>query len=260
VFQRISRRIRDQINLLRARSDLVLCDLLDAKLVEAVLKEEGYRYRDRIYSPLITLWTFLNQVLSVDDCCLKAVAYLIPHRTACGLKPCSAETDSYCKARQRLPLRIVTRLVRLIAASLEQPIPKSWLWKGWAVFLVDSTTVSMPDTAKNQKMFPQPNTQAPGLGFSIARVVAIISLATGVIRDLAIGPYKGKKTDETALLRELLDRFKGGEILLEDRYSASYFGIVLLAQRGVDDLFQIHQLGKNDFRRGKRLGISDHIV
>lgn len=260
MFQRTSQRIRDQINFLRARSDLAFGDLLDAKLVEEVLKEEGYRYRDRIYSPLVTLWTFLNQVLSADHCCLKAVACLIVHRTTRGLEPCAAETGSYCKARQRLPLGIITRLFRRIVASLEQPIPKTWLWKGRTVLLVDGTTVSMPDTAENQKAFPQPNSQAPGLGFPIARVVAIISLATGVMRDLAIGPYKGKKTGEPALLRELLDRFKGGEILLGDRYFASYFGIALLTQRGVDGLFRMHQLRKYDFRRGKRLGISDHIV
>jgi hypothetical protein len=85
-------------------------------------------------------------------------------------------------------------------------------------------------------------------------VVAIISLATGVLRDLAIGHYKGKETGETALLRELLDCLKEGEIPLGDRYFASYFGIAFLAQRGVDSLFRMHQLCKYDFSRGKWLG------
>jgi hypothetical protein len=260
VFKRTSQRIRDQINLLRARSDLAFCDLLDAKLVGEIVEEEGYRYRDRVYTPLVTLWTFLNQVLSLDHCCVKAVACLIAHRTARGQKPCSAETSSYCKARQRLPLGVIARLVRRIASNVGRHIPAAWLWKGREVLLVDGTTVSMPDTPENQRVFPQPRTQATGLGFPIARVVAIISLATGVIRDLAVGPYKGKETGETALLRELLGRFKGGEILLGDRYFASYFGIALLTQIGVDGLFRMHQLRKYDFRRGKRLGISDHIV
>ena len=229
-------------------------------MVAEVLKEEGYCYRDRIYNPLVTLWTFLTQVLSLDHCCLKAVACLIAYRAAHGQEPCSAETGSYCKARQRPPLGVVSRLVRRTAATLEQRAPKSWLWKGREVLLVDGTTVSMPDTPENQEAFPQPRSQAPGLGFPIARLVAIISLASGVIRDLAIGPYQGKETGETALLRELLDRLKGGEVLLGDRYFASYFGISLLAQRDVDGLFRMHQLRKYDFRRGKRLGIRDHIV
>jgi hypothetical protein len=245
---------------LRSGPQFPFSDLLDAELVQEVLREEGVRYRERIYTPLVTLWTFLTQVLSLDHCCLKAVACLIAHRTARGLEPCSPETGSYCKARQRLPLGVVARLVRRIASALDRRAPASWLWKGREVLLVDGTTVSMPDTPKNQRAFPQSRSQASGLGFPIARVVAIIGLATGALRDLAIGPYKGKETGETALLRELLDRLKGGEVLLGDRYFSSYFGLTLLLRRGVDGLFRMHQLRKYDFRRGRRLGISDHIV
>jgi hypothetical protein len=98
------------------------------------------------------------------------------------------------------------------------------------------------------------------LGFPIARLVALISLATGAVADLAIGPYKGKETGETALLRALLNRLKAGDVLLGDRVFASYFGIALLALRGVDGLFRMHQRRKFDFRRGRRLGVKDHVV
>jgi hypothetical protein len=258
--QSTARRIRDQINLLRDQPQLPFSDLLDAEMVEEVLQEQGVRYRDRIYSPLVTLWTFLSQVLSVDHCCRKAVAGLIAYRTARGQEPCSAETGSYCKARRRLLVGVIISLVRRIALAIDERAPEGWLWKRREVVLVDGSTFSMPDTPKNQEAFPQAKTQARGLGFPIARMVAIISLATGVLRDLAIGPYKGKETGETALLRQLLDRLKGGEVLLGDRYFASYFGIASLLERGVDGLFRMHQLRKYDFRRGKRLGISDHVV
>ena len=72
--QSICRRIRDQINLLRDQPHLPFSDLLDADLVGEVLGEEGVHYRERIFSPLVTLWTFLTQVLSLDHCCRKAVA------------------------------------------------------------------------------------------------------------------------------------------------------------------------------------------
>ena len=258
--QSTRRRIRDQVNLLRDQPQLPFSDLLDADLVEEVLVEQGVPYRDRIFSPLVTLWTFLTQVLSLEHCCRQAVACLIAYRTARGQEPCSADSGSYCKARQRLPLGVIISLVRRTAGVIDERLPEGWLWKRREVLLVDGSTFSMPDTPENQRAFPQARTQAPGLGFPIARVVAIISLATGVLRDLAIGPYKGKETGETALLRHLLDRLKGGEVLLGDRYFASYFGIASLVGRGVDGLFRMHQLRQYDFRRGKRLGISDHIV
>ena len=51
-------------------------------------------WKDRIYSPLVTLWVFLGQVLSADHSCRSAVARLIAHRIAQGLYPCSAEGSS----------------------------------------------------------------------------------------------------------------------------------------------------------------------
>ena len=65
----------------------------------------------------------------------------------------------------------------------------------------------MPDTEKNQTEFPQQRGQKPGCGFPIARAVTIVSLATACIIDLAIGPYRGKETGESALLRMMLATF-----------------------------------------------------
>jgi hypothetical protein len=48
--------------------------------------------------------------------------------------------------------------------------------------------------------------------------------------------------------------------VLGDRVFASYFGIAGLSRRGVDGLFRMHQSRKFDFRRGRRLGIEDHVV
>ncbi len=180
--QSICRRIRDQINLLRDQPHLPFSDLLDADLVGEVLGEEGVHYRERIFSPLVTLWTFLTQVLSLDHCCRKAVACLIAYRTARGQDPCSADSGSYCKARQRLPIGVITGLVHRTAQALEERVPEDWLWKRRETLMVDGSTVSMPDTPENQQAFPQARTQASGVGFPIARVVAIISLATGVLR------------------------------------------------------------------------------
>ena len=122
------------------------------------------------------------------------------------------------------------------------------------------STASMPDTPRNQKAFPQSTSQGIGLGFPLVRFVVIISLAVGVIRDLALGPYKGKETGETALFRTLLNSLAAGEILLGDRYFSSFFMLAELRQREIDGLFRMHQRRKFDFRRGRRLGTEDHIV
>ena len=107
---------------------------------------------------------------------------------------------------------------------------------------------------------PAVGSQGIGLGFPLARLVVLISLATGVVLDLALGPYRGKETGETALFRKLLKQIEAGEIVLGDRTFASFFGIAGLKDRGADGLFRMHQMRKFDFRRGRRLGVEDHVV
>ena len=81
-----------------------------------------------------------------------------------------------------------------------------------------------------------------------------------MLAGLALGPYAGKKTGETALLRQLLDRFSPGDILLADRYYWSYFMMALLTELGIDFVTRAHQLRTVDFNRGRRLGRGDHVV
>lgn len=118
----------------------------------------------------------------------------------------------------------------------------------------------MPDTRANQHQYPQAKTQAVGIGFPIARCVAVISLATACVIDLAIGPYAGKQTGETALLRQIMNALVPKDIAVFDRYYCSFMVIVAMANQGVDVCCRKHQLRRSDFRRGKRLGKYDHLI
>jgi Transposase DDE domain len=260
VAQHIVRRVEEQAKALRNAEILPCRDLLDGEVVRSALAEEKLRFRVRTYTPVITLWTFLTQVLDPDHSCRKAVSSLIAFLVSQGQRAVSPDTSNYCKARKRLPLSFIVRLLRKTGELLRVKSQSTWLWKGRSVVMVDGSTASMPDTPANQRAFPQTRSQKPGLGFPLARFVATICLATGAVLDLAIGPYKGKRTGETSLLRTLLDRVKAGSILLGDRYFASYWGIAELAPRGIDGVFRMHQRRKIDFRRGRCLGSEDHRV
>ena len=102
--------------------------------------------------------------------------------------------------------------------------------------------------------------QKPGLGFPIARIVAVISYATAAILDLAIGPYAGEDSGEHALLRQLMHVFKPGDIAIGDKYYASFFLIGMLKKLEVDCVFTLHHGRHYDFRRGKKLGKRDHVT
>jgi len=217
---------------------------------------------DDVYTPALTLWAFLSQVLYLGPMrsCAAAVGRVIVLMIALGKKPCSDNTGAYCRARNKLPVAVLARLTTDVANRCEQQLPRRWLWKGRHVHLVDGTTTSMPDTPDNQQAFPQHGAQAQGVGFPIARMVVLLSLATAMVEAMAIGPYQGKETGETALLRELLAHLSAGDILLADRYYCSYFLIALLQELGVDFVVRLHQRRDYDFRRGRHLGPGDHIV
>jgi phosphatidylethanolamine-binding protein (PEBP) family uncharacterized protein len=201
-------------------------------------------------------------VLSADGSCREAAARLLAFLagqsgTEPGIDPA---TGPYCKARKRLPEKLVSGLARDSGQQLHRRHPSGALLGGRRVKVADGTTCSMPDTAANQKQWPQPKTQKPGLGFPLVRLVAVISLNCSAVLDVAMGPYAGKESGETALLRTILDSLEKDDVLLADRYYASYWMIALLLQRGVDSLFRQHQLRKIDFRTGQRLGRDDHLI
>jgi putative transposase len=187
-----------------------------------------------IYTPAITVWSFLSQCLSPDHSCRDTVARLLAWRLTQGLSPCSADTGAYCTARSNLPEEALHALTRDSGQRVEDESPKTWLWHGRKVRVVDGSTVTMPDTPENQAAYPQQKSQKPGCGFPIARILVIFSLSVGTVLEAAIGKYQGKQSGENSLLRGLYDALAKGDVLLADRYFSGWFDIALLVQRGID--------------------------
>jgi len=242
------------------RDGLPFQEVLSRERIERVWKAEGRSFRDRIFSPWVTLWLFLSQVLSADGSCRQAVAWLLAWRVSQGLPPCSAETGSYCDARQRLPGGCLHRLVRETGAELDRQAATDWKWKGRSVKVFDGSTVTLPDTEANREAYPQHPRQKPGIGFPLARIAVVFSLAVATVLDAALCRYAGKGQSELGLLRLLLGAFSPGETMLADRYLCSWFEIALLRQQGVDVVCRLHAARRADFRRGRRLGNGDHLV
>ena len=229
---------RTSLDRLRARfvrnDGLPFADVLTEPRIHDALDEHGVRYRDRVFNPVTTLWGFLSQVLSEDHSCRDAVTRIIAHRAASGLGTCSPNTASYCNARGRLPTGVLCTLAKRTARELQAATAREWKWNGRDVFIADGSHVSMPDTPENQAAYPQPPTQQPGVGFPLARVVVLLSLATGACHDLAIAPYEGKGTGETTLLRAMYGSLRPGDVLLADALFDNYFLVCELRRRGID--------------------------
>lgn len=242
---------------------LPFASVLNAETIQRVFQEEDALFgQEDMFSTQLVLWAFLAQTLRDGKgvACAAAVADIATYLLQTGQQPPSGDTGDYCRARAKLKLTALQRLVREASGQLEDQAADAWLWKGLHAKLVDGFTFTMPDTPENQAVFPQPHVQRPGLGFPLARACVVLSLATAGVCDLAVGPYEGKQTGETALLRQLLGTFRPNDVVVFDRYFCSYMMLALLCQQGVHVCVRLHHCRRSDFRQGRRLGPGDHLI
>lgn len=251
---------RNAVAAARREGGLFFAGLLSEDRILQAFGDARWKWQGWVYTPAITVWTFLSQCLSPDHSCRDAVARLMAWRLARGMRSCSADTGAYCTARGQLPEEACSQLARETGRQVDEAAPPDWLWLGRRVLDVDGSTITMPDTEANQAEYPQQSSQAPGCGFPIARIVLIFSLAVGTVLDAAIGKYQGKQTGENSLFRALHDTLRNGDVVLADRYFSGWFDIALLQQQDVDVVIRKHQLRRTDFRLGVRLGPDDHLV
>lgn len=239
---------------------LPFSEVLPAQVVVALLQSLGVQFYDSLYNPVTVLWLFLSQVIHANPTLAVTVENFLAWRLAQGMSPCSTDTGGYARARQRLPEALLATLTRHTGREAERAALGQWRWLGRVVKLFDGSTVSMPDTPENQAAFPQSRTQAPGVGFPLARIGVLFSLSVGTVLDLGIRRWAGKFQSELSMLRDMIPSLEAGDVLLTDRYLCSYMEIALLLRQGVDYVGQIHAHRKVDFRRGRRLGLHDHVV
>lgn len=179
-----------------------------------------------IFTPLLTLWAFLGQLLHADPSCRAAVLRIIVLCAALSRPIPASDTAAYCRARSRLPTAALRRLATHLGQQLESRAPSNWLWQGRHVKLVDGSTSQVPDSPANQQGFPQRRSRR-GISYPLIRWVCLVSLATAAVLDFNYGPYQGKQTGELALSRPLLAALQAGDVLLADRYFCTWFTFAL---------------------------------
>ena len=252
---------KDALQGFLVHDDLPFASILESKRIREIFRKHKAIFGG-IYNTTIVLWAFLGQVLrdGKEASCQSAVGRITAFLIRAGKVSPTADTGDYCKARAKLSEFAIKEFCIEVAVDAERQVDSKHLWKNRNVYLVDGLTFQMPDTPKNQEAYPQHTAQKPGLGFPIARVTGLISLATGATMNMALGKYKGKGTGETSLFKQLFGSLKKGDVVVADRHYCSYWLICALMQMGVDVCFRKHQARHTDFRKGARLGKYDHRI
>ena len=193
-------------------------------------QERGTNSRRRIFSPEVTFWSFLAQVFAPGSSCRDALRRITAwwqwHFPDQALP--SHDTSGYCQARARLSESTLQALCSQLSQQLEQQVGEDQLWLGRRVKIIDGTSVSMPDTAANQAVWPQSSAQKPGCGFPLLKLVGVFSLQSGALLDLTIA---NQRHHDAQLARQLWPRLQAGDIVLADRGFCSFADLVQLQER-----------------------------
>lgn len=217
----------------------------------------GAHSRRRFFPHALTFWAFLSQVLSPESPCRETVRKVQAWYAVRRQPRPRSGTGAYCRARSRLSRETLLNIHRHTAAELQKRIPSAQLWCGRRVKVVDGTGLSMPDTRKNQKAFPQPSLQKKGCGFPVIKLVGCFCLASGALLHWAESTLL---VHERHLFRKLFSCFHRNDIILSDRGFCSYAHIALLLKAGIDTVTRLHQTRHTDRRKGKTLGPNDRLI
>ncbi|HQO21085.1 MAG TPA: IS4 family transposase [Acidobacteriota bacterium] len=180
-------------------------------------------------------WLFLSQVLEKDCSCRESLRKFQAELFRESGRRSSPSTAAYCKARLKLRPGEVRRISGGIAGRMNKACP--WSWYGRQVKVVDGTGVSMPDSPANKRAWPLSGKSRPGCWFPVMRMVAIFSLATGALMELAHGPLG---VHERTLCRSLWSILERGDVLLGDRGFCGFADFFLLKSKGVDCVMRKH--------------------
>lgn len=220
-------------------------------------QDDGQHSRDRRWNLRLTFWTFLWQVAQAGASCREAIRQA---QALCQIsgRPIPPDTTSpYCQARGALPLERLQEIHDAVVTEAQSVIAGADLWCGKRVLAVDGSTVTAPDTPENQKTYPQQSVQKPGCGFPIIRIVALLSLATGMLVGWTTGHWH---QHELTLFHALWDFLQTDDVLLADRGFCNWGLLALCLQRNLHAVLRVKGKLRRDFRRGQRLSKHERLV
>jgi hypothetical protein len=229
---------------------------LPPEQLQAIMQLCGVTFRRRLFTPMSTLWLWLWQRLRGASC-RHVVGSAFAWAVGKGQQPASTDCSGYCQARMRQKETFLKRTAQQLAEQTDAD--SDFQAFGRPVFLVDGTSAKVADTSANRQAFPLGGGQNPGASFPKLRMLAIFSLATGVLRHLATGAFHG--TSEQGLFYSLWPQLPAGSIVVADRYFDTFRNLALLLNRGVHCVFKLNaHRNQPDLRRcHKRLGKGDAL-
>jgi Transposase DDE domain len=204
--------------------------------IDSACQKAGHRWRRRKLGPVETIHLFIVQVLNFNT----AMTHLR------HLSKTAVKASSYCRARMRLPLKVLEALLEESSAAMHKACASTdGLWCGLRPYLVDGSSTIAPDTSDSQKAFGQPKNCKEGCGFPVPKVLGLFDAFSGLITQLLSFPLYTHEQSKVWMLHPLLAK---GDLIVGDRAFCSLVHLTMLCSRGIHGVFRIHQKTIVSFR------------
>ncbi len=223
--------------------------------IETICRQLGHLWRERRLPPALTVRSMVYRSLHRNQ----SIKTLLADMAAANIQQKAPTDAAWCQARSKLPAALWPELIRQSAQRLVDFVGHRFLHWGRPVFLVDGSTVSMPDEPELVETFGYANTKHGLSRFPVARLTFLVRVGVQAVCDYKIGPYR---TSEDAQFNQMGPAIPNGAICLFDKKFCSFYNLAKLRQRRISVVSPLHQ--KRDpyklIQAGKRSGSNQWLV
>ena len=205
-----------------------------AAFFQQLCKENGYDFRQGVYSAAVVVWLMIWQRLQGNRGLAAAVQHLLQGGAGELVGDCkrwnqdrvSAATGGYCQARQKLPKLIVSQVNDRIIEQLRTEMQEGWKGLSRPVCVVDGSTLQLRHEPELVKAFSPGRNQHGENHWPVMRIVVFHDVFSGLALRPAWGPMYGETAvSEQALAEQAVERLPADAVVLGD----GNFGIFAFA-------------------------------
>jgi len=230
-------------------------DLITDTEVQTIYRQLGYTWRQRLLPPPTMVRSMIYRSIHRN----RSIKTLLADIAAANIQIQTPTDAAWCRARSKLPAELWPQLIQHSEQRLTSLVGHKYLYCGLPVFMVDGSTVSMPDEPQLVKTFGYADTKHGLSRFPVARITFLVRLGVQAVCSYEIGHYR---TSEDAQFNRMWSKIPNGSICLFDKKFCSFYNLAKLRQRHIFVVTPLHQKRKpyELIKGGKYIGKNQWIV
>jgi hypothetical protein len=230
-------------------------DLITDTEIQTVYRQLGYTWRQRLLPPPTMVRSMVYRSIHRN----RSIKTLLTDIAAANIQIQTPTNAAWCRARSKLPAELWPQLIQHNELRLTRSVGHKYLYRGLPVFMVDGSTVSMPDEPQLVKTFGYADTRHGLSRFPVARITFLVRLGVQAVCSYEIGHYR---TGEDAQFNRMWPKIPNHSICLFDKKFCSFYNLTKLKQRHIFVVTPLHQKRKpyELIKSGKHIGKNQWIV